>query len=127
MTRETKCHIIIHSAAAAASIPVILGNIFPFSDSLLVVPIQLTMAALLIKTFKIHNKTKRKNVMISSLLLPFLAAFAGRYISQKIPIAGLSSAITAAGLTELIGWQIVKDCKRKSRPGNRTSYEDLIL
>ena len=113
MTKEqkNKCQAIIHSAAAAASVPGALGAAFPLADNLIIVPIQITMIITLGKVFKI--KLDRSQARL--LLYPFLAVYAGRWISQAIPLIGnLSNAITAAGLTEYIGWKIAKDFERKS-------------
>ncbi len=112
------CNAIIHTASAAtAAVGGGLAQI-PMSDNLVITPIQLTMAVSLGEVFNITLDHSSAEATVASAA----AATVGRALSQVmagwIPCMGnIINAVTAAGLTEAIGWIIAKEFAREA---NRT-------
>lgn len=105
-TSEQKlCHGIIHTAStSAAAVGAGLAQL-PLADNAVITPIQVTMIISLGKVFDQEiNKTVAKG-----LLGGFIANFVGRGVAQAawgwVPgIGNASNAITAAAITESVGW-----------------------
>lgn len=117
MTSEerTLCEAIIHTASvAAAGVGAGMAQI-PGSDNAVISPIQLTMAVSLGKVFGINlDESAAKAAVVTGG-----AALVGRTISQVLIgwIPGLGNAvnaITAASITEGIGWAMAKEFEKQS-------------
>lgn len=99
------CHGIIHSAStSAAAVGAGLAQL-PLADNAVITPIQIGM---IISLGTVFGQAITKTVA-QSLLGGFVANVVGRGISQAaigwIPIAGnVTNAVTAATITETIGW-----------------------
>ncbi len=105
-SKEQKlCHGIIHSASgSAAAVGAGLAQL-PLADNAVITPIQITMIISLGKVFD-QNITK---TIAQSLLGGFVANFVGRGVAQAaigwVPAIGnVTNAVTAATITESIGW-----------------------
>lgn len=106
---QKRCHIIIHSASAACGgVGTGVAQI-PLSDTTIITPIQIGMILSLAAVFGL----KITKEFAGSLLTGFAASITGRAISQVligwIPFFGNAiNTATAAGITEAIGWSIVR-------------------
>lgn len=106
---KKKCNIIIHTASAACGgVGTGLAQI-PLSDTAVITPIQIGMIISLASVFGLKITKEFAN----SLLAGFTASFVGRGVSQVLVgwIPGVGNVIntaTAAGITEAIGWSVVK-------------------
>ena len=110
-TRHTiLCNAIIHSSSAAtAAVGAGLAQA-PGSDNAVITPIQIGMVTALGKVFGISISKCEAEAAIASAI----AAQVGRAISQAligwIPGYGNAiNAVTAASLTETVGWTIAYD------------------
>ena len=110
MIKKIRIHAIIHAASvAAAAVGGGLAQI-PTSDTLIITPIQLAMITGIGRTLGI----KLTESTAAATLASATAATIGRAGSQLMigwwPIAGNAiNAVTAAGLTEAIGWAAYKE------------------
>lgn len=99
------CHGIIHSASgSAAAVGAGLAQL-PLADNAVITPIQITMIISLGKVFE-QNISK---TIAQSLLGGFVANFVGRGVAQAaigwVPAIGnVTNAVTAATITESVGW-----------------------
>lgn len=104
-TEQKACYTIIHTASlSAAGVGAGLAQI-PLADNVVITPIQITMIVSLGKVFE-QEITK---AIAKGLLAGFVASYVGRGVAQAawgwIPgIGNASNAITAAVITESIGW-----------------------
>lgn len=102
------CHTIIHTASgSAAAVGAGLAQL-PLADNVVITPIQITMIISLGKVFE-QEITK---TVAKGLLGGFIANFVGRGAAQAawgwIPgIGNASNAVTAAIITESVGWLCV--------------------
>lgn len=109
------CNGIIHSdSAAAAAIGAGLAQ-FAGSDSVLITPVQITMAISLGKVFGITLDQSAAKAAVANTT----AAMVGRTISQVligwIPgVGNIINAATAATITETIGWIMAKEFESQS-------------
>ena len=104
-TKAKKIHALIHTAAAAAAAAGGELAQVPGSDAAVITPIQVAM----IVAIGAEHGTPIGKSAAAELILPFSAAAAGRGLSQCLLgwVPGLGNAInavTAAALTETIGW-----------------------
>ncbi|QEK00618.1 hypothetical protein FUT84_05190 [Treponema phagedenis] len=112
--KKSECRKIIHgSSVLTAAVGAGLAQL-PCSDNAVIVPIQLGMIMALGKAFDIEL-TKSAAM---ALLAAAIATFVGRGISQVLVgwlpgIGNIMNAVTAAGITEMIGWEIAKDFSGK--------------
>ncbi len=104
-TKAEKIHALIH--AAAASCAAVGGGLAqaPGADTAVITPIQVAM----IVALGAEHGTPISKTAAAELILPFSAAALGRGASQCLLgwVPGLGNAInaiTAAALTEAIGW-----------------------
>ena len=108
--QNSKCHVIIHTATAAASaIAAGLAQI-PGSDAIPITGIQITM---IISLGGVFGRNIAKSAA-ESILAGAVAAVGGRTVSQFlvgwIPLWGnVINAATAATITEGIGWYVAKN------------------
>lgn len=117
MTNEERrlCEGIIHTASVAtAGVGAGMAQI-PGSDNAVISPIQLTMVVSLGKVFGIHlDESAAKAAIVAEG-----AAVVGRTVSQVlvgwIPGFGnIVNAMTAASITEAIGWAMAKEFEQQS-------------
>jgi uncharacterized protein (DUF697 family) len=104
-TKAEKIHALIH--AAAASCAAVGGGLAqaPGADTAVITPIQVAM----IVALGAEHGTPISKTAAAELILPFSAAAPGRGISQCLlgwvpGLGNVVNAITAAALTEAIGW-----------------------
>lgn len=115
-SEKKRAGIIIHtSAVAAAAAGSGLANI-PGSDCAVIIPIQVSM---IVSLGSIFGRSIDKSAA-KAILACHIATISGRAISQIftgfIPIVGnIWNAGTAAGVTEIIGWAVVKDFENEKR------------
>lgn len=119
---EKKCHAAIHSAtaasAAAGAAPI------PFSDA---IPITAAQIAMIVALGKIFDVTLSKSVA-KSVIGVGITQQAGRAVAsaiiKMIPGAGSAvGAVTAATITEALGWVVADDFYRMSQG---EEPEDLV-
>ena len=114
-----KCHVVIHTAAtAAAGIGAGLAQL-PGSDNAALVAVQISMAVALGNIFKIQVSDTAARGLIMTALASMTGPIIARSITQIvvgwIPGAGNAiNAATAAGITEAIGWILVKEFEKQS-------------
>lgn len=110
-----QCGLIIHAASGAAgAVGTGLAQI-PMSDNLVITPIQLAMTISLGKVFGLDLDESAAKAGIASAS----AAVIGRTVSQVLVgwmpgIGNAINAVTAAGLTETIGWILAKEFAKRS-------------
>lgn len=104
-TKAEKIHALIH--AAAASCAAVGGGLAqaPGADTAVITPIQVAM----IVAIGAEHGTPISKTAAAELILPFSAAAVGRGLSQCLlgwmpGLGNVVNAITAAALTEAIGW-----------------------
>ena len=104
-TKAEKIHALIH--AAAASCAAVGGGLAqaPGADTAVITPIQVAM----IVALGAEHGTPISKTAATELILPFSAAALGRGLSQCLlgwlpGVGNAVNAITAAVLTEAIGW-----------------------
>ncbi|HEY1857322.1 hypothetical protein [Acidocella sp.] len=104
-TKAEKIHALIH--AAAASCAAVGGGLAqaPGADTAVITPIQVAM----IVALGAEHGTPISKTAAAELILPFSAAAVGRGLSQCLlgwvpGLGNVVNAITAAALTEAIGW-----------------------
>ena len=105
---NTKCHAIIHTAAAATA-AVGGGLPIPGADAIPITATQITMCISLAKVFDKILTEEAATILLGS----FTTAAWGKLISQALTgwipgVGNIINAGTAAGLTEAIGWAIAK-------------------
>lgn len=115
-SEKSKCHKIIHTAAAAAS--GVAGGMaqLPCADNAALVPIEVGMIIALGKVFGISMTESAAR----STILTTGATIAGRTISQILLgwIPGIGNAVnaaTAAGVVETLGWAVADDFDKERR------------
>lgn len=113
---EKKCHVAIHTAttaaAAAGAIPI------PMSDAIPITAAQITMVVGLGKVFGMTlSQSTAKSILGVSITQSAGRAIVANLLKAmpggKIP-GGIISAVTAAALTEALGWVIADDFYRMS-------------
>jgi uncharacterized protein (DUF697 family) len=104
-TKAEKRHALIHAAAAACA--AVGGGLAqaPGADTAVITPIQVAM----IVALGAEHGTPISKTAAAELILPFSAAAVGRGLSQCLlgwvpGLGNVVNAITAAALTEAIGW-----------------------
>lgn len=104
------CNGIIHSASvAAAAIGGGLAQV-PASDSLIITPIQLTMAVSLGKVFEITLDQSVAKAAVASAAAGTVGRTTSQILIGWIPgVGNIINAITAATITEVIGWIMAKE------------------
>lgn len=117
--QEQKCHVIIHSAATTAA--AVGGGLaqLPMSDSLVLVPLQITMIVSLGLVFDVHIT----DAAAKGIALGMVSMYVGRGLSQVLIgwIPGIGNAVnatTAAGVTEAMGWAVANKFARGEIKGS---------
>ena len=106
-SQKIKCNAIIHSASTATA--VVGGGLaqIPTSDNAVITPIQLSMTIALGKVFNVSITQSSAMATIASVSAATIGRAASQVLVGWIPGAGnVINAITAATLTESIGWLI---------------------
>lgn len=109
--RETiLCNSIIHSASAGTAVVGAGLAQLPGSDNAIITPIQTSMIIALGKVFGISLS----EISARTIFTEASAALVGRAISQALggwlPVIGNTiNAVTAASITEAIGWMVVSE------------------
>jgi uncharacterized protein (DUF697 family) len=112
--QKNKCHVAIHAAAtAAAGIGAGLAQL-PGSDNVALVAVQISMAIVLGNIFHIQiSETAARGMtftVIASMTGPIIARTITQVVVGWIPFVGNAvNATTAAGITEAIGWILVRE------------------
>lgn len=118
--QNAKCHAIIHAAStAAAAVGSGLAQI-PGSDNGPLVAIQATMVISIGQVFDVNLKETGARAFLSTRLSHMVGKHAARFAAQVlvgwIPwIGNVVNAATAAGITEAIGWIVVKEFDKEAR------------
>ena len=105
---KNECHIVIHDASGAAAC-IAGGNILPVADAFPLTGIQMVMIN---RIGEIFDKTLTES-LAQTIRESFAAMFLGRGISQMLAsfipgIGNVINALTAAALTEYIGWSVAE-------------------
>lgn len=118
--QNTMCHAIIHTASSsAAAVGSGLAQL-PGSDSPLLTAIQVMMIVSIGQVFDVNLKEAGAKATLSTKLSSMagkqVARFAAQMLMGWIPgVGNLVNAATAAGITEAIGWIVVKEFDKKAR------------
>ena len=114
-SQRTACNAAIHTASAAcAAVGAGLAQI-PGSDSLAITPIQLAMTLSLAKVFGISIEEGSVKAAIASASATAVERTASQVAVGWIPGYGnVINAVTAAALTETIGWIIASDFENRA-------------
>lgn len=116
-----KCHMTIHSAAAACGSIGAAPHI-PLSDSFIITPIQVGMLVSLSQIFG----AKITRAAAQSILSSYISSTVGRSISQLmvgwIPgVGNVVNLVTAVSLTEFIGWSFAREYAENRKFNIRTN------
>lgn len=112
--QNAKCHAIIHAASSfAAAVGGGLAQL-PGSDNPTLIAIQATMVISIGQVFDVNLKETGARAFLSTRLSHMVGKHTARFAAQVlvgwIPgVGNLVNAATAAGITEAIGWIVVKD------------------
>lgn len=110
------CNGMIHGAsAAAAAVGAGLAQI-PCSDNALLTPIQLVMAVSLGSVFGIELDESAAKAAVASAAAATVGRTASQMLIGWIPgIGNVANAVSAAALTEAIGWILANEFERRSQ------------
>lgn len=110
------CNGIIHGAsAAAAAVGAGLAQM-PCSDNTLLTPIQLAMAISLGRVFDIEMDESAAKAAVSSAVAAKVGRTAAQLLIGWIPgIGNIANAVSAATLTEAVGWLMASEFEKRSR------------
>ena len=118
MTRRESglCNGIIHVASAAtAGIGAGLAQI-PISDNVIITPIQTMMAVSLGKVFGITLDRSGAKVAVASAMAAQIGRAASQVLIGWVPgVGNVVNAVTAASLTEAIGWIMAKEFEKAAQ------------
>lgn len=110
------CNGIIHVASAAtAGIGAGLAQI-PISDNVIITPIQTMMAVSLGKVFGITLDRSGAKVAVASAMAAQIGRAASQVLIGRVPgVGNVVNAVTAASLTEAIGWIMAKEFEKAAQ------------
>lgn len=110
------CNGIIHVASAAtAGIGAGLAQI-PISDNVIITPIQTMMAVSLGKVFGITLDRSGAKVAVASAMAAQIGRAASQVLIGWVPgVGNVVNAVTAALLTEAIGWIMAKEFEKAAQ------------
>lgn len=131
MTEETRirCHAAIHAGSAAAAAAASGAAQLPLSDSVILIPIQVSMVVALGAIFDITMTES----LAAAVIRAHVAKITGRLIARSItslavgwlPGAGnVINAATAALITETLGWEIAEKFDRTARGESTLELEE---
>ncbi len=114
-TQRRACNLAIHTASAACgAVGAGLAQL-PCSDNLVISPIQLTMTLSLAKTFGLAMDEATAKAAIASATATTIGRAASQVGIGWLPGYGNAvNAVTAAAVTETIGWIIASDFERQA-------------
>jgi uncharacterized protein (DUF697 family) len=109
------CNGIIHTASAAAgAVGAGLAKV-SLADSVIITPIQLTMAISLGEVFGITLDRSTAKAALASAAATKVGRTASKVLLGWIPVAGnIINATTAAAITESMGWIMANEFEAKS-------------
>ena len=112
------CNGIIHTAsAAAAGVGAGLAQL-PMGDNAVLTPIQLTMAISLGKVFGLTLDQSSVKAGIASAAAAQVGRTASQILIGWLPgVGNVINAVTAASLTETIGWIMAKEFGKEAQLG----------
>ena len=104
-----RCNAIIHTASlAAAGVGAGLAQI-PGSDNAIITPIQLSMVTMLGRVFDVSVTKSSAEAAIASAAAATVGRTASQILAGWVPGYGnVMNAVTAATLTEGVGWLIAE-------------------
>ena len=110
LAQKTKCNLIIHTTSTlAAGIGASLAQL-PCSDSLAIVPLQITMIISLGAVFGIRLNQSTATATLGSATATMLGKSISQVLIGWLPIVGnVFNALTATVITETIGWTAAND------------------
>lgn len=110
------CNGIIHVASAAtAGIGAGLAQI-PISDNVIITPIQTMMAVSLGKVFGITLDRSGAKAAVASAMAAQIGRAASQVLIGWVPgVGNVVNAVTAASLTEAIGWIMAKEFEKAAQ------------
>ena len=110
------CNGIIHSASVAvAGVGAGLAQL-PMSDNAVITPIQLTMAISLGKVFGITLDQSSAKAALASAATAQIGRTAAQILVGWLPgLGNVVNAVTAASLTEAIGWIMAKEFEKEAQ------------
>lgn len=110
------CNGIIHVASAAtAGVGAGLAQI-PISDNVIITPIQTMMAVSLGKVFGITLDKSGAKAAVASAMAAQIGRAASQVLIGWIPgVGNVVNAVTAASLTEAIGWIMAKEFEKAAQ------------
>lgn len=118
--QNAKCHTIIHAASCSAA--AVGGGLaqLPGSDNPPLVAIQVMMVISIGQVFGVKLKEAGARATLSTKLSSMIGKYAARIAAQVlvgwIPwIGNVVNAATAAGITEAVGWIVVREFDKEAR------------
>lgn len=108
--QEKKCHAIIHTASgSAAGVGAGLAQI-PFSDNVVIVPIQIAMVISLGKVFGLSISEATAMVTLTTAATTTVGRGLSQILVGWIPgVGNVINASTAAAVTEAAGWIVANE------------------
>ena len=119
---KKRCHQIIHTAASASGgVGFGLAQI-PFSDAAVIVPTQMAMIISLGEVFDLHITESTAKGLISSMTAMYVGKGVVGIIGPFPALGNAVNAVTAAGITEFIGWTVVNNFHQRWIEGEKAGY-----
>lgn len=110
--QNTKCHAIIHSAAAAAG--VCGTSPIPGSDALPIMAAQVTMIIALGEVFDVHITRSYAEAIVKNKVAEAVGKLAAGQLVKLIPLGSFINAAIAASVTEAIGWEVAEEFSKRA-------------
>ena len=107
--QKSDCQVIIHGASGSAAL--VGGGMaqLPCSDTVALIPIQIAMVVALGEVFDIELTDSAAKGIVLGTGAGYIGRAASQILVGWIPgIGNLINSSTAVGLTEFIGWAVVK-------------------
>lgn len=121
---KKRCHQIIHTAASASGgVGFGLAQI-PFSDAAVIVPTQIAMIISLGEVFDLHITESTAKGLISSMAAMYVGKGVVGIIGPFPALGNAVNAVTAAGITEFIGWTVVNNFHQRWIEDKRKGFFD---
>ena len=110
---ESKCEAIIHTASVACG--AVGVSPIPGSDALPIMAIQTTMVLSLANVFGIGIDRSFAMAMVKEQVAKQAGKMIASQLTKLIPFVGSAiNATVAAGITEVLGWDVAREFYRKS-------------
>lgn len=115
-SQQKKCHAIIHSAATVCATIASMMAQLPGSDSVAIVPIQITMIVSLGAVFGIELTESAAKASLATATATMVGRGISQFLVGWIPVWGNAlNASTAFAVTESIGWAVANDFAARQR------------